>query len=72
MAGNYMDAPATRLAYDKDGAIGISASTAGVLTQLSAADLQMTNSETETVFSPPAATRSIHIVTGKQIGRAHV
>ena len=62
MAGNYMDAPATRLAYDRDGAIGISASTAGVLTQLSAADLQMTNSETETVFSPPAATRSIAIV----------
>ncbi len=48
MAGNYMDAPATRLSYDRDGSIGAFFTSAGVLDQLTAGELRTINSEAET------------------------
>jgi len=48
MAGNYMDAPATRIAYDRDGSIGAFFSASGVLDQLTASELRALNSEAET------------------------
>lgn len=47
MAGNYMDAPASRLAYDRDGSIGVSITAAGALTALSLSDLRSLNDEGE-------------------------
>ena len=47
MAGNYMDAPATRLAYDRDGSIGIMATAAGAITALTNTDLRALNDEGE-------------------------
>ncbi len=48
MAGNYMDAPASRLAYDRDGSVGTAFTASGLMTALSAAQLQALNSEAET------------------------
>lgn len=48
MAGNYMDAPASRVAYDRDGSIGVFISNTGLLAQLSAANLRTLNGEAET------------------------
>lgn len=47
MAGNYMNAPASRLAYDRDGTIGVSVTASGIITQLTQADLQLLNDEAE-------------------------
>lgn len=47
MAGNYMDAPGNRLAYDRDGTVGVWATAAGVVTQLTSGQLQAMNSEAE-------------------------
>lgn len=47
MAGNYMDAPASRLAYDRDGSIGVTITAAGAITSLTAADLRALNDESE-------------------------
>ncbi len=62
MAGNYMDAPATRLAYDRDGSVGIAATTSGVLTQIPVSGLQTMNSESEVNYIVPATSRSLTIV----------
>jgi len=51
MAGNYMNAPATRLAYDRDGSVGAFYSVAGLMTQLTSSQLRALNSETETGVS---------------------
>lgn len=53
MAGNYMDAPAPRLAYDRDGSIGVGITSAGVPTQLSTSILQGTNAESESGVGLP-------------------
>ncbi len=47
MAGSYMDAPASRLAYDRDGSIGVLVNASGSITQLSPADLISMNDEGE-------------------------
>jgi len=47
MAGSYMDAPAQRLAYDRDGSIGVTVTAAGVLTQLTATEMRALNNEAE-------------------------
>lgn len=56
MAGNYMDAPASRLAYDRDGSIGVVVSAAGAITTLTAADLRSLNDEGE--GAPTFATKA--------------
>ena len=48
MAGNYMNAPASRLAYDRDGSIGAYISVSGILDPLTASELRSINSEAET------------------------
>lgn len=50
MAGNYMNSPATRMAYDRDGSIGAAFTAAGLMSQLTAADLRAMNSEAEVGF----------------------
>lgn len=51
MAGNYMDAPASRLAYDRDGSV-VSVSTIGGIVQLlTSAESRALNGETESGFS---------------------
>lgn len=47
MAGNYMDAPASRMAYDRDGSVAGYISLGGVITQLTGSKLRALNSETE-------------------------
>lgn len=47
MAGNYMDAPASRLAYDRDGSIGVIITATGTITPLTGAQLQALNDEGE-------------------------
>lgn len=56
MAGNYMDAPASRLAYDRDGSIGVTITAAGAITALSNADLRALNDEGE--GSPAFSTKA--------------
>lgn len=46
MAGNYPDAPSWRMAIDRDGTQGYLISSANVVTQLSAAQMQYLNDET--------------------------
>lgn len=48
MAGNYMDAPASRLAYDRDGSIGVIITATGTITALTGTQLQALNNESET------------------------
>jgi hypothetical protein len=48
MAGNYMDAPSYRLAYDRDGSVAVKLTSAGSMQVLSATDLQLLNDEGET------------------------
>ena len=62
MAGSYMDAPAMRMAYDRDGSVGISVTASGVLTQIPASSLQLLNDESERIYSAVASTRSVIIV----------
>lgn len=62
MAGNYMDAPASRLAYDRDGSIGVGITGAGVPTQLTLAQLQGFNSESETGTAPTTSAARVAIV----------
>lgn len=57
MAGSYMDSPAPRLAYDRDGSIGVTATMAGTLTQLTTANLQALNNEAED--TPPFSSKSM-------------
>lgn len=57
MAGNYMDAPATRVAYDRDGSVGSFASLAGSLTALTVSQLRALNSEDDTGVAMPTANR---------------
>lgn len=76
MAGNYMDAPAQRLAYDRDGSIGVLATAAGALTAMSNSDLQYLNNESEDaptissksrvilVFSAPIDIEALFIACG--------
>lgn len=52
MAGNYMDAPATRLAYDRDGSVGVLVTLAGQITQLTGSQLRALNGETEAAITP--------------------
>lgn len=47
MAGSYMDAPSQRLAYDRDGSIGVTVTAAGALTQLTATEMRQLNNEAE-------------------------
>ncbi len=47
MAGSYMDAPSPRLAYDRDGSIGVTVTAAGALTQLTATEMRQLNNESE-------------------------
>lgn len=56
MAGNYMDAPGKRLAYDRDGTIGVVATSAGLATQLTSTQLVQMNSETETGMTVASGT----------------
>lgn len=51
MAGNYMDAPAARVAYDRDGSVGVGINNTGVATQLSGTMLQGLNAESESVVT---------------------
>lgn len=62
MAGNYMDAPAHRLAYDRDGSVGVGLTAAGVPTQLTLAQLQAFNSESETGTAASASATRVAIV----------
>lgn len=52
MAGNYMDAPASRLAYDRDGSVVSMSNAGGIVTQLSASEARALNSEAETGYTP--------------------
>lgn len=45
MAGFYPDVPAPRMAYDRDGTVGFYATTTGLVTQLSVAQMQGMNDE---------------------------
>lgn len=47
MAGSYMDAPSSRLAYDRDGSIGVTISATGLVLGLGATDLAALNNESE-------------------------
>lgn len=51
MGGSYMDAPGARVSYDRDGTVGTIATSAGVLTQMSSAQLVGLNSEAEAGFT---------------------
>lgn len=62
MAGSYMDAPAPRIAYDRDGSVGVGITAAGVPTQLTAAQLQGFNAEAETGTAPSASATRVAIV----------
>jgi hypothetical protein len=62
VAGNYMDAPAHRMAYDRDGSVGGGVSSVGVITALTSTQLQGMNSESEAVTAPPTGTRQLAIV----------
>lgn len=48
MAGNYMDDPALRVSYDRDGSIGAFFTSAGLMEQLTATELRTLNGEAET------------------------
>lgn len=62
MAGNYMDAPGHRLAYDRDGSVGIGISNTGLLTALTQTQLQQMNSEAESGMTPPASSLQVAII----------
>lgn len=62
MAGSYMNAPAMRQAYDRDGSVGMSVTSAGVLSPIPAAGLQAMNGESEAAYTLPVASRSLAIV----------
>lgn len=47
MAGNYMDDPALRVSYDRDGSIGAFFTSGGLMQQLNATQLRTLNSEAE-------------------------
>lgn len=53
MAGSYMDAPAHRLAFDRDGSFGIGITNSGVLTALTGTELTAINSEAENATALP-------------------
>lgn len=62
MAGNYMDAPAQRVAYDRDGTVVVVATTAGLLTQLNASQISALNSETELGFPNIASFNQLALI----------
>lgn len=62
MAGNYMDAPASRIAYDRDGSVGVSVSAAGVPTMLNISQMQAFNAESEAATAPPTGSRRVAII----------
>lgn len=62
MAGSYMDAPGMRLAYDRDGTLGVVATAAGVLTQLTSTQLVNLNSEAESGFVTTASFTRIALI----------
>lgn len=62
MAGSYMDAPAARIAYDRDGSVGVGITASGVPTQLTLAMLQGFNSEREAGTAPSAGASRVAIV----------
>lgn len=72
MAGNYMDAPGHRMAYDRDGSIGGGVSSTGVITALTASQLQGFNAEAESTTAPPSGSRMIAIVFAVPVDLAAV
>lgn len=62
MAGSYMDAPAHRLAYDRDGSVGVAISQSGLITALTSTHLLGINSETESATALPAGTYEVAII----------
>lgn len=62
MAGSYMDAPAHRLAYDRDGSVGVSISNTGLLTALTGSQLIGMNTESESVNALPNGTYELAII----------
>lgn len=62
MAGNYMDAPASRVAYDRDGSVGVGITNSGVMTQLTQTQLQAFNAETEVGTTLPTSSWRMAIV----------
>ncbi len=57
MAGNYMDAPATRLAYDRDGSVAVTITAAGAITALGSTDIRALNDEDEGAPAFPSQAR---------------
>lgn len=55
MAGNFPDVPSWRMAYDRDGTVGVQISAGGVITQMDGATLQALNDESASSTLLPAA-----------------
>jgi hypothetical protein len=47
MTGSYMNAPALRQAFDRDGSVGAQISNTGLITAMTATQLRELNSEAE-------------------------
>lgn len=62
MAGNYMDAPAHRVAYDRDGSVGVSITNTGIITAMTATQMQSINSEAEGGLTLPSSAFHLAII----------
>lgn len=62
MAGNFMDAPANRQAYDRDGSLTVATASDGTITSLTSTQMRTLNAESGTGVQMPSLASTLGVV----------